>query len=324
VIPRAAQGFRILAQRWLQGAAPIILLYHRVADVACDPWGLAVHPERFAEQIDILTRTRRVVHLHEILAAEERRSFRDKPLAAVTFDDGYHDVYTEARRILALYNCPMTLFLATGAIGATNEFWWDVISRILLEIEALPPRLALKIAGTSCSWSIPPIAQRKEREKVHYEIYSALQPLPQEVQTSVLEKLGRWSGYDLPARPSHRIMTKQEVANISDGLVAIGAHTVTHPRLSAHSFATQHHEIAESRRVCEELIGKPVTAFAYPFGDYDDASILGVRSAGFKLACTVQAGIIGRKTDRFRLPRVYIADWNGDEFQKRLAEDPFP
>ena len=32
---------------------PIILMYHRVADVAVDPWELAVAPTRFAEQMGV-------------------------------------------------------------------------------------------------------------------------------------------------------------------------------------------------------------------------------------------------------------------------------
>src|SRR5260370_34836696 len=60
MIQTAAQRLRLLANRWIRSTAPIILMYHRVADISIDPWGLAVHPRRFEEQIDSLTRTRRV------------------------------------------------------------------------------------------------------------------------------------------------------------------------------------------------------------------------------------------------------------------------
>ena len=322
MIQRAAQRLRLLASRWIRGTAPIILMYHRVADLAIDPWGLAVRPARFEEQIDTLTRSRRVVHLHELLKAEECRSSRDKPLAAVTFDDGYHDVYTNARGILRLYDCPMTLFVTTGAIGATHEFWWDAISRIFLETELLPPSITFSTAGKTCHWSVPPFDESSGREKIFYEIWADLRRMPYDAQMRHVEELGRWAGCDLTARQSHRAMTREEVRNISDGLVVIGAHTVTHPTLPAHLYETQYYEIAESRRVCEELIGSPVNAFAYPFGDRDDATVSAVRQAGFALACTVDAGVVRPGTDPIRLPRIYVGDWNGDEFQKRLAEDP--
>src|SRR4051794_20635399 len=85
--------------RRIFGADPIILMYHRVADIPVDPWGLAVHPVRFDQQIACLKRLRRVVHLHELLDLERRRASSDTPLAAVTFDDGYYDVYANARPV---------------------------------------------------------------------------------------------------------------------------------------------------------------------------------------------------------------------------------
>src|SRR5258708_36910522 len=78
--------------RRIFGADPIILMYHRVADIPVDPWGLAVHPARFEQQIARLRRLRRVVHLHELLDLERRRAPSDKPPAAVTFAAGLHDV----------------------------------------------------------------------------------------------------------------------------------------------------------------------------------------------------------------------------------------
>jgi peptidoglycan/xylan/chitin deacetylase (PgdA/CDA1 family) len=323
MIQRAAQRFRLLANRWIHSTAPIILMYHRVADIAIDPWGLAVHPARFEEQIDTLTRSRRVVHLHELLKAVECRSSRDKPLAVVTFDDGYHDVYANARGILGLYDCPMTLFVTTGAIGAAREFWWDAISRIFLETELLPPTIAFATAGSACHWPVPTFDQRTGREKNFYKIWADLRRMPYDAQMRHVEELGQWAGCSLTTRESHRAMTRGEVRNISDDLVVVGAHTVTHPTLPAHLYGTQYYEIAESRRVCEELVVAPVSAFAYPFGDHNDATVSAVRQAGFALACTVDAGVVRPEIDPIRPPRIYIGDSSGDEFQKRLAGDPF-
>jgi peptidoglycan/xylan/chitin deacetylase (PgdA/CDA1 family) len=323
MIQRAAQRLRLLANRWIRGTAPIILLYHRVADISIDPWGLAVHPARFEEQIDSLTRTRRVVHLHELLKAEESRSSRDKPLAVVTFDDGYHDVYANARGILGRYDCPMTLFVTTGAIGAAREFWWDAISRIFLETELLPPTITFAAAERTCHWPVATFDQRTGREKMFYKIWADLRRMPYDAQMRHVEELGQWAGCSLTARESHRAMTKEEVRNISDGLVVIGAHTVTHPTLPAHLYDTQYYEIAESRRICEELVGAPVSAFAYPFGDHNGATVSAVRRAGFALACTADPGVVRPGIDPIRLPRIYIGNWSGDEFQKRLAADPF-
>lgn len=320
MISAALQGVRRFIDRRLYGAAPVILMYHRVADIPVDPWGLAVHPARFEEQIDALTHVRRVVHLHNLVEAEHSRSSRDKPLAAVTFDDGYHDVYSNARKILQRYGCPMTLFVTTGAIESDREFWWDATSRIFLETEMLPASLAMEIAGKAIHWSVPPFAQREERKKIFEEIWARLRVLEHESQLAHIEQLGRWAGCDLTAREEHRVMTRAEVRSISDDLITVGAHTVTHPTLPAHSIEVQYREIAESRKACEELVDGPVSAFAYPFGDYSSATMSAVRDAGFSIACTVETGVVRPGADPMKLPRLYVGDWKGDELLKRIKD----
>ena len=51
-------------------------------------------------------------------------------------------------------------------------------------------------------------------------------------------------------------MTGSEIrALVADGLVAIGAHTVTHPVLVGLGAAACHREISESKLACEALFG---------------------------------------------------------------------
>jgi peptidoglycan/xylan/chitin deacetylase (PgdA/CDA1 family) len=107
-----------------------------------------------------------------------------------------------------------------------------------------------------------------------------------------------------------------------DGLVEIGAHTVTHPVLSDLSEADQRREVRQSRAELEALLGRPVRLFAYPFGQrdhYTAGTVKAVREAGFALACSTLPGCVRRRTSRFALPRFTVLDWDGDEFAKALA-----
>ena len=64
-------------------AGTLVLLYHRVAQLDHDPYGLAVRPDRFAQQCSILRKRCDVVPLRD--ANGGRRQ------VAITFDDGYAD-----------------------------------------------------------------------------------------------------------------------------------------------------------------------------------------------------------------------------------------
>jgi peptidoglycan/xylan/chitin deacetylase (PgdA/CDA1 family) len=70
-------------------------------------------------------------------------------------------------------------------------------------------------------------------------------------------------------------------------LVAIGAHSMTHPFLTRIGADKARWEIAGSKAVLEEIIGKDVTLFAFPYGDHD-GTILGLcREAGYEHAFSV-------------------------------------
>ncbi len=102
-------------------------------------------------------------------------------------------------------------------------------------------------------------------------------------------------------------------------LIEIGAHTVTHPALSALPLTSQREEILESKARLGKILNRPVDSFSYPYGALSAETVGAVREAGFACACSASAGIVGRSTDRFQLPRVHVEDWDGEEFAKQLS-----
>jgi peptidoglycan/xylan/chitin deacetylase (PgdA/CDA1 family) len=103
-------------------------------------------------------------------------------------------------------------------------------------------------------------------------------------------------------------------------IVDIGAHGVTH---HARRFvALQRDEVRRSKVDLEEILGRPVSWFAYPFGSsgtYTEESVGLVRQAGFAAACSGLPGSVELRTDRFQLPRVQVCDWDGDELAQQLS-----
>jgi glycosyltransferase involved in cell wall biosynthesis/peptidoglycan/xylan/chitin deacetylase (PgdA/CDA1 family) len=70
----------------------------------------------------------------------------------------------------------------------------------------------------------------------------------------------------------------------------IGAHTMTHPSLSDITDDTAREEIEDSKHYLEKLIGRPITAFCYPRGEYRAKHVAMVKNAGFIYARTVRRG----------------------------------
>ncbi len=92
-------------------------------------------------------------------------------------------------------------------------------------------------------------------------------------------------------------MTADELrALVSEELVTLGAHTVTHPLLSALSRLESRHEIRESGTQCRAFAGKPIEGFAYPYGDMSPEVEKDVAAEGFAWACSTQSSCLN--TDR--------------------------
>lgn len=328
------------AEKWGRRFArqSIILMYHRVHESTSDPWSLCVSPRHFAEHLDVLKRFTSILSLTNLC-----KSLRDGNLldggVAITFDDGYADNLYAAAPILERHAAPATVFITTGHLDSKREFWWDELERLLLQPGVLPGTLSLTINDTDYRWNLKRATvysvedlQRDSylqawegepgsRLHLYHSIWELLLPLSQQAKYEVLDHLLRWSRQDSVGRSSHRSLTIDEVRTLTRGnLIQVGAHTITHPILSAHSEAFQREEIFQSKARLEEITGTPVTCFAYPHGNYTETTVTLIREAGFDCACTTDEATIWRFTDRVLLPRLAVGNWDGDEFARQLIK----
>jgi peptidoglycan/xylan/chitin deacetylase (PgdA/CDA1 family) len=135
----------------------------------------------------------------------------------------------------------------------------------------------------------------------------------------LLDEIAVWSDSQTHVRGTHRVMTVDELRSLADRpLVEIGGHTVTHPSLSAQPFNVQLTEIQHNRVDLETVLSRPITTFSYPHGDFTAETIRLLRSANFSCACTVECRPVCSGCDRFRLPRLTVENWSGEEFANRL------
>ena len=339
-IPGARRARAITrAARYRLTRAPLILLYHRVYDLESDPWGISVSPKHFAEQLSVLQEHFRVISLSDLLENLDRGHL-PRGAVVLTFDDGYSDNLHYAKPLLERFEAPATLFVASGAVNGRQEFWWDELEQLLVETRSLPSVLEIEIQGRVHRWQLGSDADLGEthpsrdpgwragqndptrRHAVYYSIYRVLRRLPKPEWEPVIEQLRDLTGASGDARPTHRTLRREELQEISrDGLIEIGSHTATHPLLAALPPDLQRDELESSKGALEDILGRPVETFAYPHGganDFTPETVRLVEQAGYTSACAAFRGIVSRGVDRYRLPRLGMADWSGEEFERRL------
>ena len=317
----------------------LILLYHRVAKLRTDPWGLAVTPHRFAEHLRVLRERANPVRLGELSRALRGGGLPDRSVV-VTFDDGYLDNLRNAKPLLERHEVPATVFIASGFIGQEREFWWDELDRLLLQPGTLPERVRLSVDGKTYEWELGEAAEyTKEdfqshrgwkawtesptpRQRLYTSLYDLLRPLGAGERRRKFAEVRAWRVDGPGRRPRHRPLSVEEIGSLQEGgLVEVGAHTVNHPLLSELPTPAQRREIGQSKARLEEIVGHRVGSFAYPYGksaDYAAETVDLVRRAGFASACSTVADAVRRSSDPFQLPRVWVRNCSGERLATQL------
>jgi peptidoglycan/xylan/chitin deacetylase (PgdA/CDA1 family) len=305
---------------------PVILMYHRVATPRHDPWGLAVDPVLFDEQMCFLSRERMPLSM-DAFVAEMRRGTLAPDHVAITFDDGYLDNLTNALPAVSRHGVPATLFVLTGAIRSGSDFWWDEMTDLVLA-QRLEKETSVVVSGRrfEFDWvgSEPRPGwraterPRNSRERTYLLLYPLLQTCGEAEREAVFDRL-RQDGRN-GRTPDRRSMTLEESRRlVSDGLMTLGGHSVTHPRLDCLADQQLPAEIDECWSDFQGLFGPARPGFAYPYGKSDRRVRRRVAETGFAWACSTRLAPVETNDDPFDLPRIAVGNWSAKELERVIT-----
>lgn len=287
-----------------------ILIFHRV-HARPDP--LFPHEpdaQRFEAIVRYVSATYRVMTLREAIAHVERGVLPPRSLV-ITFDDGYADNAEVALPILQRYGLQATFFVSTGFLDG-GRMWNDSVIECIRACRHDQIDLGLFDLGRR---SLTTPVERSSAidallPRIKYRTLSG-----REEAISGLLRL-----CEVTELPRDLMMRSDQVIEMHQAGMEIGAHTVNHPILTSIKPPEAEFEITEGRRRLESLIDAPVESFAYPNGkpgqDYDHTHVAMVRTMGFRCAVSTSPGVSQSGDDRHQLPRFTpwgksIAVWGG-------------
>ena len=259
----------------------------------------------FEAQMRYLKKRYRIVSLDDLLC-ELADPVNPEPAVAVTFDDGYPDLYREAFPILVKYKVPATIYLTVGAIETGEIAWYD---RVFLALQAVPGNAFDFMLDGPRSF---PLFSRAARLAAAVAIITWMRTLPdarRRTHCTELEKRVQIPKAELVGR----MLTWEQVRSMSDAGVAFGSHTMTHPVVSHLTPADLEWEILESKRILEEKIQTTVADFAYPFGKPDEISLEAqsmLARGAYRSAVTTTEGLNVPQTNPYHLCRCSIDENN--------------
>jgi peptidoglycan/xylan/chitin deacetylase (PgdA/CDA1 family) len=281
-----------------KGPSLQILTYHRVNDEH-DPFFPATPVDVFEKQMAYVGRRHHVCALDE---AVERFWLGDLPdnAVAITFDDGYRDNYLHAFPIVKSLSLPMTIFLATDAIGTGRTLWHDRV------FSAFRDTVVPAIREFDPAFDGASLRTVRERVGVMGQVLASLRQVHDDERNRRITELCRILEVRERVEDPELMLTWEDVIDMRGHGVSFGSHTASHPILSRLSRQETVADIERSCAAMERHLGERPGLFAYPNGtkaDFTDMTKDVLKASGFRCAVTTEFGVNEPGADRFELKR---------------------
>ena len=192
----------------------------------------------------------------------------------MTFDDGLFNNYELALPILKKYNVPATFFITT--IHEKYPFIWpdyiDLVSFYTAKTEVIfEGNLHKKNRKNEFVFNGISLKNSCKSLEFH-QIETVFSLFTAEWQTIIKNNLAEY----------WKLMNAAQIKEISDNhLFSIGSHAMTHANLIEMDNADAKEELVKSKRILEDITGKEITAFAFPFGTYNQNLVDSCEEIGY-------------------------------------------
>jgi peptidoglycan/xylan/chitin deacetylase (PgdA/CDA1 family) len=274
------------------GYRPLIVGYHRVVEnfdaaAANEIPSLLVSRPMFEHHLDGIGRHFRFLSLDEIEERVANGAPFPEPVAAVTFDDGYADVYEHAFPVMVKKGIPGAVFVVTDLIGSPTWQVHDRLCRLLTSAFTVWQHPRRELTRLLASVQLPG-AHSVSRAATGEPAVTAAAMLPHLSREDTVRLLGALAevGGDESTGTRPQCLGWSELRAMRRAGFVIGSHTCSHARLPVEPLPAVDKELAESKRVLEEGLGERITHFAYPGGEFAPAVVDAVARAGYRLAYT--------------------------------------
>jgi peptidoglycan/xylan/chitin deacetylase (PgdA/CDA1 family) len=210
-----------------------------------------------------------------------------RPVAAVTFDDGYQDVCDNAIPLLHRKGIPAAVFVVSDRVGTQELHLHDrlflLISRLYRDRSAGARHLAAALRELEVD--VECIARTIEHRLPGLAAGSLLAELD---RATVLRLCSLLEPEDAPmSSRDHALAGWDTLRDIAARGFTIGSHGCTHALLANEDPRTVVHEVLASRLEIARRLGRPVWHIAYPAGSFDAVAVRVVAAAGYRCGYTI-------------------------------------
>lgn len=280
-----------------------VLAYHRVLnDVEVDSTfvqsAMWVSVENFKRQLEWMSEVGSIVSLDRITDFAEDN---DRPLFAITFDDGWIDNYTRAWPVLAEHNVPATVFLATQAVETGETFWvesfFNFVNTSIKRGKSNQIRQFLSTSsyGAMETWAAVELLVEDFKE------------LPQQQREQAVEEFKAAVDDVASINMKREVMNWDEIREMRAAGIDFQSHTHTHRILKGSNNKLIQEELRLSKEIIEKNIGGKINTLCYPNARFPDDMAAQLEAAGYRRAFKIDNERVTEKSKQAYLPRYLVS-----------------
>jgi len=279
----------------------LILMYHSVVDDKIAPFidpTYSITIQQFESQLILLNKTCNVICLSELINCLRNKKQIPPNTIVITFDDGYLDNLVNAAPLLAKYQMPATLFLATRYIESAEPQWID---RLYSSFQ-FRSRHELTLTPMASTFDL---RDQTQLEQTYILIKKMLETVGFQERHELLKEID--TQLKPSAAPPRLTLNWDDVRQLKNNypLFEIGVHTRNHIDLTSLEDNQAIYEIKQSQQDYKKEIGCEPSLFSYPYGRHNFNSRSYIKSSTFVGSVTTQPTYrIGESTDQYALPRL--------------------
>lgn len=263
-----------------------------------------IGPQAFAEQLVWLKRHYVILPLAELVERLAGPGQLPPRALAITFDDGYDNVYTHAFPHLRRLNIPASVFVATDLVQPGKPLWFDRLEYAIGH--SRKNSIILPWDGAFREFPLSTLAERCASDQT---IRQRIKLLTARAGSKLLEAVENQAGAELAKTFSaspYRGLSWEQIKEMQGSGITIGAHTRSHSILSRLTPAEAEEEITGSYLLLRQRLKDVLDIFAYPNGqpdDFDASTIAILRQNGFRAALSTIPDLAGSARNPYVLPR---------------------
>jgi peptidoglycan/xylan/chitin deacetylase (PgdA/CDA1 family) len=296
-----------------------VVTYHGVLPRGYEPVdsafdGNLVSAEMLGQQLRLLKTDYNVISPEDLLRWCQGRSNLPLRAVLVTCDDGLLNCLTDMLPVLRQEDVSCLFFVTGASAGETRMMlWYEELFLLFLRAPSGP--FQITDSGVEIKGDLQTTYQRRA---IWWSSVKRLSQVDASRRASFLRAariafgLAAESNFEQATPATCRrfgLLTLSELRELASSGMTIGAHSMSHPVLSQSPPELAYAETLESRVKLETALGKPVWAFAYPFGDPQSVTpqVLKMPQAASYTAAFVNfGGGLGTSLQPYALPRIHV------------------